>query len=89
MGKIDVPTVFFGGGTPSLMPVYVFDKIITTIKNSFNLHADAEITLESNPKTLDFNLSPYTGMTRQSWIEAGEYMLEGIFNNIIITYYSI
>lgn len=55
MGKIDVPTVFFGGGTPSLMPVYVFDKIITTIKNSFNLHADAEITLESNPKTLDFN----------------------------------
>lgn len=34
------------------------------------------------PKTLDYELSPYTGLTRQSWIEAGEYLLEGIFNNI-------
>ena len=34
------------------------------------------------PKTLDFKLSPYTGLTRQSWIEAGEYLLEGIFTNI-------
>ncbi|MDO4292593.1 MAG: DUF2264 domain-containing protein [Eubacteriales bacterium] len=33
-------------------------------------------------KTLDFNVSPYTGLTRQSWIEAGEYLLEGIFENI-------
>lgn len=33
-------------------------------------------------KTLDFALSPYTGLTRQSWIEAGEYLLEGIFDNI-------
>ncbi|MBR3643343.1 MAG: DUF2264 domain-containing protein [Parasporobacterium sp.] len=34
------------------------------------------------PKTLDYKLSPYTGLTRQSWIEAGEYLLEGIFRNI-------
>ncbi len=34
------------------------------------------------PKTLDYELSPYTGLTRQSWIEAGEYLLEGVFNNI-------
>ena len=34
------------------------------------------------PKTTDYNLSPYTGLTRQSWIEAGEYMLEGIFQHI-------
>lgn len=54
LGKIDVPTVFFGGGTPSLMPVWVFDKIINTVKNSFALSHDAEITLESNPKTLDY-----------------------------------
>lgn len=33
-------------------------------------------------KTLDFTLSPYTGLTRQSWIEAGEYLLTGIFENI-------
>ncbi len=53
LGKIDVPTVFFGGGTPSLMPTSVFDTIITTIQKNFNLATDAEITLESNPKTLN------------------------------------
>ena len=34
------------------------------------------------PKTTDFTLSPYTGLTRESWLEAGKYMLEGIFRNI-------
>ncbi len=34
------------------------------------------------PKTLDYELSPYTGLNRQSWIEAGEYLLNGIFQNI-------
>ncbi|MBQ6229882.1 MAG: DUF2264 domain-containing protein [Eubacterium sp.] len=33
-------------------------------------------------KYLDYELSPYTGMTRRSWIAAAEYLLEGIFNNI-------
>ena len=53
MGKITVPTVFFGGGTPSLMPVDTFQAILTKIRQCFNLDHDAEITLESNPKTLD------------------------------------
>ncbi|MDF2586844.1 MAG: hypothetical protein K0S41_685 [Anaerocolumna sp.] len=34
------------------------------------------------PKKLDFTLSPYTGLTRETWIEAGEYLLTGIFQNI-------
>jgi len=34
------------------------------------------------PKTTDFDLSPYTGLTRESWIEAGEYILDGIFRHI-------
>ncbi|BCJ93855.1 hypothetical protein acsn021_14240 [Anaerocolumna cellulosilytica] len=34
------------------------------------------------PNTLDFTVSPYTGLTRDSWIEAGEYLLTGIFKNI-------
>lgn len=33
-------------------------------------------------KHLDFEKSPYTGLTRESWIEAGEYLLEGVFHNI-------
>lgn len=53
LGAINVPTVFFGGGTPSLMPVKCFEKIINTIRQSFYLAPGAEITLESNPGTLD------------------------------------
>lgn len=53
LGRIDVPTIFFGGGTPSLMPVNAFEKIMNTIRRTFNLTTDAEITLESNPGTLD------------------------------------
>lgn len=34
------------------------------------------------PKNSDYEKSPYTGMTRESWIEAGEYLLKGIFQNI-------
>lgn len=34
------------------------------------------------PKTTDFALSPYTGLTRDSWIEAGIYLLEGVFKHI-------
>lgn len=35
-----------------------------------------------SPKYSDYNLSPYTGLTRESWIEAAKYLLTGIFNNI-------
>ena len=55
LGKINIPTVFFGGGTPSLMPVQTFEKIIQAIQQNFNLIPNAEITLESNPKTLNKN----------------------------------
>jgi hypothetical protein len=38
--------------------------------------------MKFEPKTLDYTLSPYTGLTRESWIEASEYLLNGIFDNI-------
>lgn len=31
---------------------------------------------------LDYKISPYTGLTRKSWVEAGKFLLEGIFKNI-------
>ena len=55
LGKIDVPTIFFGGGTPSLMPIQVFEQIITCVNQHFNILADCEITLESNPGTINKN----------------------------------
>lgn len=53
LGCIDVPTIFFGGGTPSLMPTECFGRILDTIRKHFNVFGDTEITLESNPGTID------------------------------------
>ena len=35
-----------------------------------------------SPENLDFELSPYTGLTRKHWIDAGKFILEGVFRNI-------
>ena len=53
LGQTNVPTVFFGGGTPSLMPVATFEKIINCVNRCFCVGSDCEITLESNPGTID------------------------------------
>jgi oxygen-independent coproporphyrinogen-3 oxidase len=53
VGESTVPTIFFGGGTPSLMEASDIARVITKIKNSFKLSDDCEITLETNPDTVD------------------------------------
>ena len=50
--KIKVDTVFFGGGTPSLLSPLEFQKIAEEIYNSFDVSEKAEFTLEANPKTV-------------------------------------
>ena len=47
-----VPTVFFGGGTPTLLPPASLDKILGKVKNHYNLSRDCEITIEANPATV-------------------------------------
>jgi oxygen-independent coproporphyrinogen-3 oxidase len=53
IGRAKIPTIFFGGGTPSLMPINIFAEIIDVLRNSFSVYANAEITIEANPGTLD------------------------------------
>jgi oxygen-independent coproporphyrinogen-3 oxidase len=48
-----VGTVYFGGGTPSVLPVKHFEKIFDTITRHFSVSSDAEITIEANPDDLD------------------------------------
>ena len=47
-----VDTVYFGGGTPSLLPPAQITQILETAAEQFALSADAEITLEANPATV-------------------------------------
>jgi oxygen-independent coproporphyrinogen-3 oxidase len=55
-GRLDAPlsasTLYFGGGTPSLMPPALVGRIVETAARRYALDADAEITLEANPGTL-------------------------------------
>ncbi len=47
-----IQTIYFGGGTPSLLsPTHIL-QILTRIKNLYSLSSDCEITLEANPQDL-------------------------------------
>lgn len=45
-------TVYFGGGTPSLLSAEQIGSILGSVCKNFDLSVDAEITLEANPNTL-------------------------------------
>ena len=48
-----VMTVFFGGGTPSLLSPAAIDEILAAVRALAMLSPEAEITLEANPGTVD------------------------------------
>ena len=48
-----VPTVFFGGGTPTILPPDHLDKILGRVKNRFDLTQNCEISIEANPATVE------------------------------------
>jgi oxygen-independent coproporphyrinogen-3 oxidase len=49
-----VHTIFFGGGTPSLLSPLQFDSIFKSIRSAFTLTSDCEITIEANPGTVSY-----------------------------------
>lgn len=49
----EVKTIYFGGGTPSLLPVCFIDKILDRINKIYNVSSKAEISLEVNPDTVN------------------------------------
>jgi len=51
-GIMAVETIYFGGGTPSILKTSQLSEILETIFNSFEVKPDAEISLEANPGTL-------------------------------------
>ncbi len=84
----DVTSIYFGGGTPSLLSVEFIEKLLFHIYNVFNIAYDAEITLEANPKTINKNKAECfknAGVNRlsigaQSLIDADLKMLGRIHN---------
>ncbi len=48
-------TVYFGGGTPSLLSIGQVEALLAAVERSFGLAENAEINLEANPGTLSFD----------------------------------
>jgi len=48
-----IETVFFGGGTPSLLPLEGLERVTGALRESFDVDAEVEVSLEANPGTVD------------------------------------
>jgi len=64
IGRVELETVFFGGGTPGLLPPDELGALADEVRSCFAVSADAEWTLEANP-------SSTTEQRAQAWLEAG------------------
>jgi len=53
LNNAKVSSIYFGGGTPSILNKGEIKSLINTIYNNFKIDADAEITLECNPDDID------------------------------------
>ena len=62
--SLTVDTIFFGGGTPSLLEASVIKEFINNVSKHFKLKKDLEITLEANPDTI-------TQSKAEDWLKAG------------------
>ncbi len=66
-GPRQVDSIFFGGGTPSLLPPAQISELIAHIKSHWGLAEGAEITLEANPDDMSrFEGAADAGVTRLS-----------------------
>lgn len=63
-GRVVVDTVYFGGGTPTLLPVRCVRELTEAIHETFCMLPDAEITVEGNPAAADRE-------TLRAWREGG------------------
>ena len=67
--KPPVSTIFFGGGTPSYIPVEQVNRLLQVASTSFSVSGDAEVTLEANPDDLsqeNLNAYHHAGFNRLS-----------------------
>jgi putative oxygen-independent coproporphyrinogen III oxidase len=55
LGDVELPvsTVFFGGGTPTLLPSADLVRILAAVRSAFGLAPDVEVTTEANPESVD------------------------------------
>jgi putative oxygen-independent coproporphyrinogen III oxidase len=51
LGRLSLDTVFIGGGTPSLVNPQLLATLVATVRSTFSVAVDAEVTMEANPSS--------------------------------------
>jgi oxygen-independent coproporphyrinogen-3 oxidase len=77
-GNETVDSIYFGGGTPSLVPAGLIKGVLSTIMGVFTVSSDCEVSLEANPETISPEKAEayrFTGVNRvsvgaQSFVDA-------------------
>ena len=67
--RTSIQSVYFGGGTPSILTAEEFFKIWNTLENHFSLSAIQEVTMEANPDDMDelfFEMLHHSNINRLS-----------------------
>ncbi len=78
LNDFQISTIFFGGGTPSLLSGLQISNIMSTIYEGFAVEADAEITIECNPGTVDEDKLVYY---RESGINRLSFGLQSVYDD--------
>lgn len=71
-------TIFFGGGTPSLMSPASMQRILDGMRTYFALAPDAEVTMEANPGTVDLD---YLTAVRQAGINRLSFGVQSVISS--------
>ncbi len=74
-------TIFFGGGTPSLMSPESLGRILDGVRANFVLSADAEVTMEANPGTVDL---AYLTAVRQAGINRISFGVQSVIQSELV-----
>ncbi len=57
-----IKTIFFGGGTPSLLPINIFESIVNSIFKNFDVDENYEFTIEVNPNSANDKIQNYKSL---------------------------
>lgn len=76
-----VGSIYFGGGTPSVLPSASLEKIFNTLTENFSISTNAEITIEANPDDLD---SKKIAELRQFPINRFSIGIQSFFNQDLV-----
>lgn len=80
LSNLTVETIYFGGGSPSLLSVDEVKALLTQIKNLFPLASEMEITLEANPDDLSL---PYLTQIRETGVNRLSIGIQSFDNEVL------